>query len=205
MRRERPSKEPAEGIASLADWHRQLIDRRQFLLRLAGGSLAALFGSPLRASGPPPSEAEIWQVLDVVQRHLLPSEADAPGAAEINAVGYLRFVVADPVLRSTPPPACAHRRGCRTWQRTSNERIVAMIRSAKSKADEKFAKLQKQQMRALKEREKEQQERAEKVARLRALRLAKEAADKAAAETAAAEAEKVPQPPKASRRATSSR
>ncbi len=96
MRRERPPKEPAQRIASLADWHQQLIDRRQFLLRLAGGSLAALFGPPLRASDQPPGEAEIWQVLDVVQRHLLPSEADAPGAAEINALGYLRFVIADP-------------------------------------------------------------------------------------------------------------
>ena len=56
-----------------------------------------------------------------------------------------------------------------------------MARSAKSKAEEKFAQLQKQQRRALKEREKVQQERTEKVARLRALRLAKEADDKAAA------------------------
>jgi len=34
-------------------------------------------------------------VLDAVQRHLLPSERDAPGAAELKAVDYRRFIVAD--------------------------------------------------------------------------------------------------------------
>ncbi len=53
-----------------------------------------------------------------------------------------------------------------------------MMNSARSKAEEKFAKMGQQQKKAQKERDKAQQENAEKTARLRALRLAKEAADK---------------------------
>lgn len=84
---------------SLADWHRALVSRRAFLLTLAGGSLAALFGAPTLGDDRPTGDEEHrWRVLDVVQRHLLPSEADSPGAAEINALGYLRFVVQDPLV-----------------------------------------------------------------------------------------------------------
>ncbi len=60
-----------------------------------------------------------------------------------------------------------------------------MLKSVKSKAEEKFAAIQKKDKQALKEKEKALQERAEHVASLRALRLAKEAADKKAAEEAA--------------------
>lgn len=83
----------------LAAWHRLLCSRRTFLLGLAGGSLAALFGAPtLGEDVKPLDDPRPWLVLDAVQRHLLPSEADSPGAAEINALGYLRFVVQDPLL-----------------------------------------------------------------------------------------------------------
>lgn len=84
----------AETVTQL---RQDLLSRRQFLLGLAGGSAAALFGPPLLAeSRPPMDEARRWQVLDAVQQHLFPSEPDAPGAKEINALGYLRFVVSDP-------------------------------------------------------------------------------------------------------------
>ncbi len=62
-----------------------------------------------------------------------------------------------------------------------------MLRSAKSRAEERFAATQKKGKQALKEKEKARQESAEHVANLRALRLAKEAADKEAAEQEAAE------------------
>ncbi len=61
-----------------------------------------------------------------------------------------------------------------------------MLKSVKSKAEERFAATQKKVKPALNEKEKALQERAEHVARLRALRLAKEAADKEDAEKAAA-------------------
>lgn len=90
--------EHAELRAWLADWHGQLVSRRRFLLQLAGGSLAALFPLPGLAQAQPPAELDEntrWQVLDAVQQHLLPSEPDAPGAVEIRALDYLRFIVAD--------------------------------------------------------------------------------------------------------------
>ncbi len=62
-----------------------------------------------------------------------------------------------------------------------------MVKSVKSRAEEKFAAIQKKDKQAPKGKAKALQERAEHVARLRALRLAKEADDKKAAEEAAAE------------------
>ncbi len=53
-----------------------------------------------------------------------------------------------------------------------------MLKSLKSKAEEKFAATQKKDEQALKEKENAWQQRMEHTARLRALRLAKEAADK---------------------------
>ena len=62
-----------------------------------------------------------------------------------------------------------------------------MLKSVKTKAEEKFSAIQKKGKKVLKEKEKARLERAEHVASLRALRLAKEVADKeAAAEKAAA-------------------
>lgn len=58
-----------------------------------------------------------------------------------------------------------------------------MMKSVKSKAEERFAAIQKKEKLVLKEKEKDWQEKAEQRAKLKALRLAKEAADKEAAET----------------------
>ncbi len=75
-----------------------------------------------------------------------------------------------------------------------------MSKSAKSRAEERFAATQKKDKPALNEKEKARQERAEHVASLRALRLAKEAADKkAAAEKAAAKNKKPSRLPQAHR------
>ena len=79
-------------VARLAQWHGQLLTRRRFLLQLAGGSMAALFPWTGQAA-PALSEAKRWQVLDTVQQHLFPSELDAPGATEIKALDYLKFIL----------------------------------------------------------------------------------------------------------------
>lgn len=61
-----------------------------------------------------------------------------------------------------------------------------MTPSARSKAEEKFSKIQQRDIEALKEREKADKASSEKTARLRALRVAKEEADKAAVDEALA-------------------
>lgn len=77
-----------------------LLNRRQFLQSLAVASLLPLMRpSPLLAAAPL-SEKQRWQTLALVQQHLLPSEPGSPGASDINALDYLRFVVADPWLKS---------------------------------------------------------------------------------------------------------
>jgi gluconate 2-dehydrogenase gamma chain len=70
-----------------------LATRRQFLVAAAGGSVALLFGLPVIAAG---ADYDPWPTLDAVTQHLLPSEPESPGAREIRALDYLRFVVGDP-------------------------------------------------------------------------------------------------------------
>ncbi len=94
IRRQRPATPVAEDpTRALEAWRTALISRRRFLIAAAGGSAALLFGTPrpvhARASDP-------WPTLDAVLEHMLPSEPDSPGAAEIHASDYLRFVVDDP-------------------------------------------------------------------------------------------------------------
>lgn len=62
-----------------------------------------------------------------------------------------------------------------------------MLKTVKSRAEERFAATQKKDTQVQKEKEKARQETADHVARLRGLRLAKEAVDKEAAENEAAE------------------
>ena len=75
-------------------WRIQTLSRRRFLLGLAGGSLATLMPLSLLAEGETP-EVDRWRILGAVQDHLFPSEAKAPGAREINALGFLKWVVTD--------------------------------------------------------------------------------------------------------------
>lgn len=89
---------------------REPLSRRGFLAQILRAMAAgAASGPALRAaaaavesSAPAASSGGIserqWQTLAAVQEHLLPSEAGAPGAREIHAVGYLRLVLADPRL-----------------------------------------------------------------------------------------------------------
>lgn len=78
---------------SLRDLRKHLMTRRRFLINAAGGSLALLFVPAISAQV---TDEDPWPTLDAVLSHLLPSESDSPGAKEINALAYLRFVVSDP-------------------------------------------------------------------------------------------------------------
>jgi hypothetical protein len=69
---------------------------------------------------------------------------------------------------------------------SQNQRITAVSKSAKSRAEEQFAALQKKDDKIKQEKEETQQSEADHTARLRALRLAKEAADKEEAANATA-------------------
>lgn len=94
IRRSRPSTtDCTEAGPSLSAWQRDLVSRRRFLIQAAGGSIALLFGlNPATAA----SAYDPWPTLEAVLSMLLPSEPDSPGAAEIHALDYLRFVVNDP-------------------------------------------------------------------------------------------------------------
>jgi len=78
------------------------MDRRAFLASggafLSAGALARIeafaaaepVSAPLSGAG---IELEGWRTLGLVQEHLFPSELQAPGAREVNALSYLRFVM----------------------------------------------------------------------------------------------------------------
>ena len=89
----RPGPHSRVSAGDTTPLQKQLLDRRRFLIQSAGGSVALLFGLPRLAVG---ADYDPWQTLDAVLQHLLPSEPDSPGAAEIHALDYLRFVVDDP-------------------------------------------------------------------------------------------------------------
>jgi len=78
------------------------MDRRTFLASTGAFlSAAALARIDAFAAEEPVSatlsdagiESKGWRTLGLVQEHLFPSEAQAPGAMEVNALGYLRFVM----------------------------------------------------------------------------------------------------------------
>jgi len=81
---------------------RLLWRRRQFLLSLLAGAGAVATARavgdvlPMAPGGGLPSplarvlEEAPWPLLEGVQSHLLPTEADSPGAAQINALAYLQ-------------------------------------------------------------------------------------------------------------------
>ncbi len=97
IRRSPPPASTPAPLDTIDELRARLLSRRRFLITAAGGSVALLFG--LQAATAEPSSdvaADPWPTLDAVLQHLLPSEPDSPGAAEINATAYLRFVVGDP-------------------------------------------------------------------------------------------------------------
>jgi len=79
----------------------RLLNRRTFLSRTAG-FLATLFFSPVVVRAAKKNASiqlkDPWSTIDVVQNHLFPSETDSPGAKEINAITYLRNVIASPAI-----------------------------------------------------------------------------------------------------------
>ena len=94
IRRQRPATpDSVESNRNLAAWRQALISRRRFLTAAAGGSVALLFGPSRFASA---EARDPWVTIEAVLEHLLPSEPDSPGAAEIHALDYLRFVANDP-------------------------------------------------------------------------------------------------------------
>jgi len=102
-RKQRPPNNKTETQDFLSDWHQQLISRRRLLMAAAGGSLAMLFPLESIASKnphntPDTKAADPWPVIDAVQQHLFPVEDNSPGAREINALAYLKFVVTDTAL-----------------------------------------------------------------------------------------------------------
>ncbi|MET0029358.1 MAG: gluconate 2-dehydrogenase subunit 3 family protein [Candidatus Thiodiazotropha sp.] len=82
-------------VPALASWREQLLDRRRFLLGLAGGSLSLLLPLAEGADANALDEAGRWRLIADVQERLFPSEPEAPGAREINALTYLQWVVGD--------------------------------------------------------------------------------------------------------------
>jgi gluconate 2-dehydrogenase gamma chain len=98
MKRFNPNADETDLDGFLAAWRQKLVTRRRFLQALTGGTVASLFPWPAPVADDNASqvdEAARWRVLDFVLQHLLPSEPDAPGAKEIDALGYFRFIVAD--------------------------------------------------------------------------------------------------------------
>lgn len=92
IRRMRPGTPAREVALSVQDLRAELISRRRFLIEAAGGSVALLFGLPQAVAA---DAYDPWPTLGAVLEHLLPSEAESPGATEIHAVEYFRFVVSD--------------------------------------------------------------------------------------------------------------
>ncbi len=104
-----PSSAPDGGAGALPP-PRPASDRRAFLTRAAATATVALLWTegvldlgrrrrtePTEAGAPRRTltDAE-WRALDAASRRILPSSPDEPGAAEVNAVGYLDAVLADP-------------------------------------------------------------------------------------------------------------
>jgi gluconate 2-dehydrogenase gamma chain len=92
IRRKKPGTSTAIVALSVQKLRSELISRRRFLIQAAGGSVALLFGLPHTVGA---DDYDPWPTLGAVLEHLLPTEADSPGAKEVHAIDYFRFVVAD--------------------------------------------------------------------------------------------------------------
>ena len=100
----RLSDEP-ELQAWLAQWRARLLTRRRFLQLLSGGLAASWFPRLATTEDgaetlPDLDEQARWRMIDIVQRHLFPSEPDAPGAREIGALAYLQFILNEDISRA---------------------------------------------------------------------------------------------------------
>ncbi len=93
---------PAKDTFSRAHarWQANPVSRRRFIQGMAALSAGLLAPSlpgwaALKNSGTSEADKEPWHTLAAVQNHLFPSEADSPGAREINATSYLRDYLAE--------------------------------------------------------------------------------------------------------------
>ena len=79
------------------------MDRRHFLKITSAGAAATavttatmpLFAAPKQRSADAGLSDKQWQTLDAVLDHLFPSEAEAPGAKDVNALHWLQTVLLD--------------------------------------------------------------------------------------------------------------
>jgi len=79
------------------------MDRRHFLKITSTGAAAtaattaslSLLSAPKLQTGDAGLSVRQWQTLDAVLDHLFPSEAEAPGAKDVNAVHWLQRVLLD--------------------------------------------------------------------------------------------------------------
>ena len=79
-------------------WRAQLQTRRRFLQTLAAGTASVCFPATALVQERYRFEVELdqnsrWQIVDAVQQHLLPCESEAPGAHEIGALNYLKYIL----------------------------------------------------------------------------------------------------------------
>ncbi len=78
-----------------------MLRRRAFLKSLTAGAGLVLGVTEIADAAPVPAATDagsdpLWEIIASVQAHLLPVEAGAPGAAQINAIGYLRAALDAP-------------------------------------------------------------------------------------------------------------
>lgn len=84
---------------AFASWRANPVSRRRFLQGVSAFSAGMLLplssrANPQAASTVPLREAP-WPTIAAVQEHLFPTEADSPGAGDINATGYLKTLLDD--------------------------------------------------------------------------------------------------------------
>jgi gluconate 2-dehydrogenase gamma chain len=128
------------------------IDRRLLIGAAAGAATLASFwitgiGNPLRRLEVRPTEPgegkksltdAQWATLDAALDRILPSEPDAPGSRDVNGIGYLDAVLADPRIPAetvtvvkdgaTRLDADARRLGAASFAHLSPERRDEVIR-----------------------------------------------------------------------------
>jgi gluconate 2-dehydrogenase gamma chain len=110
-----------EDVPALTSWREQLLERRRFLLGLAGGSLSLLLPLAAGADVNALDDTGRWCLIADVQARLFPSEPQAPGARELNALAYLQWVVGD---RNIDPQERAFiLQGCDWLESLSRERL----------------------------------------------------------------------------------
>ena len=84
---------------AFASWQVNSVSRRHFVQGLSALSAGLLLPSPIRATTKSqtnslPKQAP-WPTIAAVQNQLFPSEADSPGASDINATSYLKNLLED--------------------------------------------------------------------------------------------------------------